>query len=364
MPRPSDEAPGYSTTPSTVSSILNALRNTILGAYGTTATTPQRPTTQRPTTTYSLPVPKQTYLPQELAVRQTAAKTYNKPFTPNWPYAQGTNYSARQASLNMALRLAPRGTIGEMQRPDTSGLPQQTGYYDYNGGGWSGGWNGGGWSGGGGGGEAAPAEITWSEFDSGVGDKPSWWKALKPSQMNTDTEYLSTLNLLIPFLSPEDQKTVASTIYQMDAKNFGHLNPEGIDVKPENPIADATEVKFESSERARKALSAMTALAGAVGKKDSELGPGYRYLRSIIDVADKFGAKDAINRQTRAQYQQMLAALDPLLAESSGSGGVLAPYGSLVKMLSQPFFSMGQLRPVQKTTSGKYSFGNPNSALL
>jgi hypothetical protein len=183
--------------------------------------------------------------------------------------------------------------------------------------------------------------------------------------MNADTEYLASLNLLIPFLSPEDQKTVASTIYQMDAKNFGHLDPEKITVTPENdPLSDKTEVEFTASDRARKALAAMTSLASAVGKKDSELGPGYRYLRSIIDVADKFGAKDMLNRQTRAQYQQMLAALDPLLAESQGTSGTLAPYGSLVKMLSQPFFSMGQLRPLQKTQSGKYQFGNPNSALM
>lgn len=234
---------------------------------------------------------------------------------------------------------------------------------DGGGGGGGRGWGGGG---GGGGGNATPqpVPITWSPFESGVKDTPSWWKAMKPSEMNSDTEFLASMNMLIPFLSPEDQKTVASTIYQMDAANFGHLNPEGITVNPAKEINTALRTKYTSSDRARSALAAMTALASAVGKSDADLGPGYRYLRSVLDASDKFGGTSDTERQTRAQYQMMMSALDPLLAQSSGTSGALAPYGSLVKMLSQPFFSMGQLRPMTKNANGQYIFGVGNQSLM
>src|SRR5690606_38319162 len=67
-----------------------------------------------------------------------------------------------------------------------------------------GGGYGGGYGYGGGGYEEPPPppEITWSTYDSKT-QGPSWWKAMKPSEMNADTEFLATMNALIPFLSEE-----------------------------------------------------------------------------------------------------------------------------------------------------------------
>lgn len=223
-----------------------------------------------------------------------------------------------------------------------------------------------GYSGGvGGGGASAPAPITWASFGSNVANAPSWWKAMKPSEMNPETEFMASLNMLIPFLSPEDQKTAASTIYQINAKDFSHLNPETIKVTPENELSSSTTRYFTSADRANRALSALTELAGAVGKSDADLGPGYRYLRSILDAGKQFGGGGEPNSgQTRRQYQQMMGALDPLLAQSGGTGSVLSPYGSLVKMLAQPYFSGGQLMPMTKTSDGRYVFGTPNAQLF
>jgi hypothetical protein len=226
------------------------------------------------------------------------------------------------------------------------------------GGGGGGGWED--WGGGGGGGGGAPAPITWSAFDSDVAG-PSWWKAMKPSEINEGTEAVAAMNMLIPFLSPEDQKTVAANIYGMNAADFGHLNPEGIKVAQGTEMNQGMVNQYTSTERAEKALAAMTALAKAAGKDDKGMGTGYRYLRSILDAGKQFGGKGGAG-QTRRQYQQMMSALDPLLAQTKDPQ--LGAYASLANMLARPYFNQGQLTPMSKTQTGEYVFGKENKALL
>lgn len=219
-------------------------------------------------------------------------------------------------------------------------------------------------SGGGGGDTETAPDITWSEFDSGVGAKPDWWKAMKPSAVNDATEFLASLNMMIPFLSPEDQKAVASNIYTQDAKNFGHLNPEKIQFLVSDPnLPTQTRRLFTDALRAQQAMAALTSLAGAVGKKDEELGLGYRYLRSILNLGNQFGGNSAQGSgQTRQQYINMMSALDPLVAQAKTPQ--LAPYESLVKMLTTPFFTNGSLVPLSKDANGRVIFGTPNKGLL
>jgi hypothetical protein len=235
------------------------------------------------------------------------------------------------------------------------------------GGGGSGGYD---WSGGGGGGgESAPIPVTWEAFDANIAGAPSWWKALKPSETNEATEYLAATNMLIPFLSPEDQRQVASNLYQQDPTNFAHLNPETMDkvndqtipFVPPSALTTGLRQQFTSGERASNALQALSQLAGATGKTDAELGPGYRYLRSILNVGSQFGGTGS-NMQTRRQQLNAMGALDPLMSQSQQQS--LNAYGPLARMLSQPYFSAGQLVPMQRTQDGRYVFGEANKELL
>ena len=75
--------------------------------------------------------------------------------------------------------------------------------------------SGGGWSGYGGGGGSSrptPKPITWRSAYSAPG-APSWWRGLIPNRFTPETEFIATYNALIPFLSPEDQRTVATYFY-------------------------------------------------------------------------------------------------------------------------------------------------------
>lgn len=209
-------------------------------------------------------------------------------------------------------------------------------------------------------------DVTWEVFDSGVQGAPSWWKAMKPSEANEASEYVAYMNMLIPYLSPEDQRSVAANLYQMNPKAFGHLSPELIGVSAPTELTTDMVRQFTGKERATSALSALSALATAMGKNQNDLGAGYRYLQSILAAQKNYGqepgrsatSSDGMTRQQRLAY---MGAIDPLLAQ--GKSDQLGAYGPLAQMLSQPFFSAGRLMPVSKTEDGRYIFGEPNKAL-
>ena len=104
-------------------------------------------------------------------------------------------------------------------------------------------------------------------------------------------------------------------------------------------------------------MEALSNMISAAGKKEKDLGPGYGYLRQIADAMKDYGGT-ATEAQTRAQQTQLLGALDPLMAESKGDA--LSAYGGVARMVEAPFFSAGQLLPVQRLQDGSYLFGKPN----
>jgi len=174
------------------------------------------------------------------------------------------------------------------------------------------------------------------------------------------------MNMMIPFLSPEDQKTVAATLFQQDPKNFNYLKGIGADMPSVTAPTIQDRDYYTSAERAKNAIDALGKLASAMGKGTNALGPGFQYLRTILTNMQTFGGGNSmLDQQTRMNQMQQMAALDPLLGQSSGTSGVLSPYGPLAKSLISPFFSGGQINPMMKATSGPYAgtytWGIPNA---
>lgn len=209
-------------------------------------------------------------------------------------------------------------------------------------------------SGGGGGGEET-AKVTWEKFDSGITDHPAWWSALKPSSLTSESQYMAYMNMLIPFLSPEDQLSVAAALYQLDPVTFAQYAPEKLGSVSGSVSEDAL-LKYGSASHAAQALAALEKLRSVMGKGVGDMGQGYNFLKSVLGTMKSYGSKGS-NYQTRTQYEQLLGALDPML--SGASGGETGAYSSIAKMLAQPYFSGGQLRSVSKDDSGNYVFGSP-----
>jgi hypothetical protein len=161
------------------------------------------------------------------------------------------------------------------------------------------------------------------------------------------------MNLMIPFLSPEDQRTVASTLARVDPKNFGHLDPLQVEFEEVRDITPDIRGYYTGSERPTQALVALNRLSGAVGKSREKMGEGYRFLQQVLDVSRDYGEGGL----TKQEMAPLFAALDPLLQQNE-------LYGGLGQMLSQPSFSAGPLFNVRKTQDGRYVFGRPNPQLF
>jgi hypothetical protein len=248
----------------------------------------------------------------------------------------GSNYSGWLGPTDAGL--------GPVNYPGSGGDPGPTG-------------GGGGGHGGGGGG------TNWNWNSYGLDNVPSWWTG-KTNAASQDTQYASMMNAMIPFMSEEDQRYAGSTLARM-FKEFGSYNPltNNAFTTPAVNMTDDMTRNYQNSKRARGMLQALTAMQQASGAGEEQWGPGYAWLQQLGDVMGDWGQSGATEMMTPVQQQQMLAALDPLLAESKGSGSAVSPYAELGRMLTQPFFSAGPLSPRTQGAQGQQVFGAPNPLL-
>jgi len=211
--------------------------------------------------------------------------------------------------------------------------------------------------------EVVPTVPTWSSSYS-VPNAPSWWKGMTYSGEDANSKYAMMLNALIPSLSPEDQRTMATYLYQTfnaimpDA--FSAYNPEVANYGAIPKINTELQAQYTSKKRATDALSALDSMVTGAGKPVTSFGEGYTYLRSLLGTMGSFGGESAINKQTREQVVQQLGAVSPLLAQAKGT---LAPYASIAQALTTPFFSSGSVMPISKDAKGNYIFGDVNKRL-
>lgn len=198
---------------------------------------------------------------------------------------------------------------------------------------------------GGGGGGGAPLQrdpATFSEYDYNVPGAPEWWRALKPDNLNPISEYQTFANLLLPFLSPEDQLTTATNLYQSDPDQFSFYNPETLDrAGVPSEITPDIRRSFFSGDRAQKALGAFDELLRVSGKTGEDFGPGYNYLRGLADTLQDFKLTSGASQLTETQQGSLLSALDPMLAQTQNKN--LGAFGAISRSFVNPFFSAGSL---------------------
>ncbi len=185
--------------------------------------------------------------------------------------------------------------------------------------------------------------TTFSDINLSVAGAPEWWKAVAPNQYNPLSEYQTLTNLFIPFLSPEDQRTVAANLYQSDSKQFEFYDPETLELgAPPPSITPDIRQRFLSGQRATQALGSLDRFLQITGKKAEDFGPGYNFLRGIADTVSDFGLTSGAEQFTETQQSQLRSALDPLLAQVKSKN--LAAFGPLAKSFAAPFFSAGSLQ--------------------
>jgi hypothetical protein len=207
-----------------------------------------------------------------------------------------------------------------------------------------------------GGDEVKPKPLKWVNKYN-VQGAPTWWKGVAPTKWNAETKYIATMNALIPFLSPEDQRTVGMNLSQIKGfKDYNALNANF--ATPPSELNDNQRRWMMSQGRAKAALETLGKIAKFAGGAN-KLGPGYKFLQNVMGTMQDFGSQGN-NMQTRRQRMNMLSAIDPL--RNQAKEGSLSPYGQVVNMLTNPYYTAGQVVPTSKGRDGNYIFGkyNPN----
>ena len=217
--------------------------------------------------------------------------------------------------------------------------------------------------------EPAAPPITWRiDPNLRIAGAPAWWQPWVPSALDPQAEYAATLNLLIPYMSPEDQRLAASTLSRLLPDPFQGYSPTANPLPPPpkaspyllprpGAITSAQRATYTSRARAEGLLNSLNLLAQSMGKTEKDFGPGYQFLQDLASVARDYGGGPGAP-QGRAEYRSYLGALDPLLAETQGEA--LGAYGPMARMFSQPFFSGGLLRSSYRDQTGQWHYGTPN----
>lgn len=243
--------------------------------------------------------------------------------------------------------------------------------------------------GGGGGGNQQAAKIEWKQTYEAT-DAPSWWKGMTPvGGMNSVAGYASIMNALIPYMSPEDQRTYAQNLARLVPEAFGSYGDiEQLNFELPTDVTPEMRQYYTGADRAQEIQNTLQRMVNTSPSSDTfnvdTLGPGYTYFQNLAQVLEDFGgtqtpastgtSRDAKydrgqwnvpipssnNPQTRQQYTQLQAALDPLLSETNQDS--LAAFGPAAQSLAMPFFSAEDLVPVRKLSDGRWVFGQPQGS--
>jgi len=114
-------------------------------------------------------------------------------------------------------------------------------------------------------------------------------------------------------------------------------------------------------DRARQVVDALSAMREAtVGGNIDKLGlsSGYSYLQELAQTMSSVPDSMA---NTRAEKQQIMGAMDPLMAMSGG--GELAAFSQMAQALASPFYT--NLPPeISRTQAGDYQYGRQSKHLF
>lgn len=205
---------------------------------------------------------------------------------------------------------------------------------------------------------ADPAPGGWYQYGHTVEGAPDWWKAMAHTDLDERRGWLAQLNLMIPYLTAEDQRTAARILYQEEPEGFGHLAP---DLTSFGAIAQdlgkADRAKWLGGGRAQGILEAIESLQTEVGKSDADMGSGFRWLQNVGQALKDFGGQEG-RGPSKTDYRKLLAAWNPL-QEQAPEG-----FGQMGRMALMPFFSGDELMPMSQTFAGDKIFGKASRSLF
>jgi hypothetical protein len=179
-----------------------------------------------------------------------------------------------------------------------------------------------------------PATPPAPPTDPGQPNPPSWW--INQAITNPQTEeqkFANMANALLPTLSPEDQRTLATYLATNFKDVYGGYANTKFNEAPTELNADWRKA-FLNPQRAQLALTLLDKMKTASGAQD--MGAGYDYLRNAVSLMNQFSTGGVMTREKFQQFQNAVAAL----GKNAGNNAAVA---NLAQMFNLPSFSAGPL---------------------
>jgi hypothetical protein len=180
-------------------------------------------------------------------------------------------------------------------------------------------------------------------MSTAVPTMPSWWinSAIQNPQTD-DQRFANAANALLPTLSPEDQRTLATYLAQNHKEVYGGYANAKFDEAPTEMNAQIRK-NFLNSDRANLAVNLLDKMRTASG--GGEMGAGYDYLKNAVNLMNQFTTGGAMTREKFQQFQAAVAAL------GKNAGPNIGAYANLAQLFNLPSFSAGPL--VSNTPNNK-----------
>jgi hypothetical protein len=167
-----------------------------------------------------------------------------------------------------------------------------------------------------------------SDVTYGITNQPSWWQSYVPAKQGPLADYLGVLNAVMPYLASQDAMAVGSNLYRNAPKEFSAYSSANLNL----PVTQDLDIGlFMNKTWVENMVTAMDGLREAQGY---DAGPGYTWMHDFLNTIMRYLPVEG-GRQRRADYESMLAAIEPMLSSAS-SQTETAAYVSLARMVYYP----------------------------
>jgi hypothetical protein len=180
----------------------------------------------------------------------------------------------------------------------------------------------------------------------------AWWNGQVYKGGGESEILASSSNALIPHLASGEQQAIAKWI----GDNFADFASYKTASITPTAISSDTRNSFFSKDRASQASASLVSMAAASGRQESDLGPGYAFLKKAIKLLDTYGGTVG-NGMSRANYAQMQQDFTSLTA------GIDSSYTELGRAFLNPS-SGGNPLMTSALQNGRSTSGAPNARLF
>jgi hypothetical protein len=180
----------------------------------------------------------------------------------------------------------------------------------------------------------------------------AWWNGQAYKGGGESEILASSSNALIPHLASGEQQAIAKWI----GDNFADFASYKTASITPTAISSDTRNSFFSKDRASQASASLVSMAAASGRQESDLGPGYAFLKKAIGLLDTYGGTVG-NGMSRANYAQMQQDFTSLTA------GIDSSYTELGRAFLNPS-SGGNPLMTSALQNGRSTSGAPNARLF